>query len=168
MADSANEAVSSPKRYRFGIWVAIIVGIAALLSAFIFPLCSYARRQQTAVFNFHCGLQIFSALEKYAQVHAGRFPQSLQELIPQYVTEEALDRLAYMDLESSNRYEWIYFPGVLQTSPPETLVLASPRFDIEKHHTNRIVIRADGSNRFLSEKTFREQRPDRFAVPKTP
>ena len=33
MADSANEAVSSPKRYRFGIWVAIIVGIAALLSA---------------------------------------------------------------------------------------------------------------------------------------
>ena len=168
MADSENEAAPAEKKSS-PRWVWIAWSATALLLASIaIPVYSDGPSMSPLVRNRVGRTTIFLAVKMYAGDHDGRFPSSLRELVPQYLSEDDFENSAWLDTKSLRRYEWLYFPGATETSSSDTIILASPGIGGKRPSEYRVVIRADGSGSVLFEKRFRELRPDRPAAAKAP
>ena len=189
MADSENEPAAVEKRPRprwfwwvcgvlRGIWKAaftpvtreawwtryVVYGLfAVIVVAVCIPVYSDGPGRSPQARSRAMTEWIFPALKMYAGDHDGRFPLTLWELVPHYVSEEVLDQSAYPDERWQRRYEWLYFSGATETTPANTILLASPEIGGQRRSQYRVIIRADGSTAFVSEEAFRKARPDRNA-----
>ncbi len=101
----------------------------------------------------------FPALKMYASEHGGRYPFALGELEPDYLPPGASQTEAYRDPDSKRRYDWLYIPGLGETSPADWIVMASPSGQSANRadQAQRIILRNDGSVRFVDEAAYQRE-----------
>ena len=156
MADSENEPVPAEKKPvpRWIWWVCGILGAAFLVQI---AISIYGRPSSPAFLTRSRaeGRSIFPALKMYAADHAGRYPRTLSELVPNYISH----RIAYRDPVSRRSYDWMYIQGLNETSPANWIVLASPtdQPDEDPNKLIRIVVRNVGDAEIISTDEFDAQ-----------
>ena len=105
--------------------------------------------------NFMRAAWMRQALLQYAEErntifpeHNGSFPKRLTELNLNAIPLEAC---RFHDLDTSQEYNWLYYSGYNQQSPPHTILLASPRMATGN---KRIAVFCDGEVRLMDENAF--------------
>ena len=84
----------------------------------------------------------------YAQDHGGRYPEKLQDLVPEYLSELRL----YQDKTGKLLSDWTYFPGYTEASPAKTILIVSPE-PIGKY---RVVTFQGGSSQAILEPEYQQ------------
>ena len=93
---------------------------------------------------------VAKSCKSYSVAHGGQFPTTLAKL---ELEEESL----YLDPESRQRMDWLFFPSATAANaPPDQLLLASPIHD-DKH---RIVAFADFTAKIIKEEEFQSSYPE--------
>jgi hypothetical protein len=98
--------------------------------------------------------KIGAACRLYAMDNGGAYPNSLEQLDPDYLSTVAQQSLRYFDPISRTRSNWIYLPGYTAQSPAATIILAAPRAAPNGY---RLVLRADITSAFVSEQEYPAQ-----------
>lgn len=65
-------------------------------------------------------------LHQYARTHDGKFPAKLADLSPSEMPPLALQKLQFYNPKTFKVSAWTYFPGYVQSDPPDLILAASP------------------------------------------
>jgi hypothetical protein len=77
------------------------------------------------------------ACKLYAADHAGRYPESLQQLVPSYIPDAQL--IAFPSRDGSRQLEYDYFGGT-ETDPPDAVLIRIPP---EQPGGSAVIVHAD-------------------------
>jgi hypothetical protein len=97
---------------------------------------------------------IGAGVRLYSIDHGGRFPQELNELVPDYLDEHRSLFTRARDGEAPQ--PMLYFPGYTATDNPKVVILASPRPFESSSGGKRVVVHLDISGTFIKESEFQE------------
>jgi hypothetical protein len=105
------------------------------------------------------GKQLGAMLKIYATDHDGKYPAELLELVTEKIATES--QLHAKDAKLGLDEPWLYDATLIETSPANAILLASP-FAVRKGiKQQRVVVRNDGSVETIDESAYLEQRgPD--------
>lgn len=95
---------------------------------------------------------IQSNLRTYAIDNDGRYPESLAELVPDYLNDDGI--LNYTRLDGEGFDELVYFEGHGESDPAETIILAAPEV---VQRGKRLVSFNDGSTRLIPEAEYQQR-----------
>ena len=152
-----------PKRPSRGFWLALSVIITITATIVILQLSTTEIRDGPRPDD---GIRLMiTALQMYAGDNDGRLPQTLQAMIPEYLSQENFDGSRFAPPKKLERLDWLYFPREkLDVLPPDTILLASPATLLNTAGAQlRIVTNAAGQTDYVPEADFqrlsREQNP---------
>jgi hypothetical protein len=91
------------------------------------------------------------ALRGYAEEHDGKFPAHISDL-PAGSIRDVIRQ--FHDPVSQETQDWIYYPGLATSDPPDRVLLASPALVFKE---KRIVGFADGSTQIIDESQFQQR-----------
>ena len=103
------------RRVLFGIVVALVV------IGFMLPLFPSRAKKGWITDDLNNALQVVKAMRSYADENGGKFPDSLEALVPKYCASPRV--LTYTD--GKTRIRWQYFSGHMDSEDPPAIVLSS-------------------------------------------
>ncbi len=127
------------KSLSLGKWALIVIGIAVIAGIAALAISAIAiKRVETKSMNNAKTLGF--ACKMYATDHGGKYPPSLDDLIPTYLPNRSF--LA-SPLAPDQPDGYIYNPGLTDTSPSDTILLKDKYSESRKHA--QIAVRVDDS-----------------------
>lgn len=121
------------KRRAFTIMEFLVV--ACVVFAMITLLAPFVQMTKARANKIYCAnnlRQISLGLHRYALDHKNYFPATLSELYPNYVSDEKVFASDYL-----------YTPGLAESSPPRAVIVQDKDSDHKKSGNN--ILRVDGS-----------------------
>ena len=98
--------------------------------------------------------QLSMCLRLYSLEHDNKFPQNLDELIPEFLPTSKLLFSRGQNGEPPQRV--IYYRGFKDNDSPDLIVLASPEIWGSGEKVSRVVVHIDGSAEVIKEKEFQK------------
>jgi Tfp pilus assembly major pilin PilA len=129
------------------IFVAIF-GVA-IIAAIALPVFSSVTSRAQGTKELSDMRQVMMAAKMYAIDNDGKFPDSLEQLTPNYISDPNI----LFTVTSSGREQFTYIPGSTEVSPAETIVLVSPVV----RRNRRAVATADGAAMLLDEIEYQQR-----------
>ena len=130
----------------------IIAATVSVLGVVFVPPFFRAREEYRKAVCFSNLKQIGLAMEIYAKDFGGRFPPSLKQLVPDYVTR-GQEGIFHCDSDRTHGPSYVYVPGFTTKDRPMTMVVIE-RGDI--HEGGRHVLFIDTHVMRLQEARFQE------------
>ena len=130
-----------------------------LIVVLVVLISGCAAERSPANRNLQIAKGLFYALKMYAGDHEGKYPQFLQQLVPNYLNEEQWANVMYRDPVSDRRYDWLYFAAPNDSVQISWILLASPSSQLYKdeNRRQRIVVQADGVAEVVPEEKFQSR-----------
>ncbi len=102
---------------------------------------------------------VWVALQEYAGDHDGKFPQSVSELAPDFLSPEARQ---FRDPATGKLSDWLYYPGHTQKDPPSTILAAFPVVVVPRERASmwvdyRIVTSIGSPTEYITETEFQRR-----------
>jgi len=117
-----------------------------LIAAMALPAAVGARDRANAMRSMSNAKQIHIACFCYATDNDGKFPDNLDQLVPQYLPDRRVFVCPLSEDKTSIGYE--YFSGLTSTSAPDKILLQS-KATTKRHE--RVIVRVDGSAQLKRE-----------------
>lgn len=149
------------KRTRTVALAVLAVALAGVGCLFLPPIGFFSHRDPE-IKNFTNVRQLAVCCQAFGVAHSGRYPTSLEELVPEILKEEQMEKVGYYwDSVSGRRYDYLYFPGLGMDSDPRLPLIAAPG----PVHGMRIVVQADLSQDRVPEAKFMAMKRQYCAQP---
>ena len=124
----------------FRVWKIVIVAVLAMFAVgFIMPVVTRPAKRGLLTENLMYAHYVVGGLVRYAWGHDDQFPQSLEELVPKYCTNNAV--LLNTVADGKTKVPWLYFPGHKFEKESQVVVLTSQ----PDSQGNRVVGYSDGT-----------------------
>jgi hypothetical protein len=160
--------VKTKSRKRLWLWAAISVALLFVFSICV-PVFTGVSERSPQTRHLCNAKQVALCCKTYAQDNEGRFPKSLLDLLPDYLSD---DKVLYYWTDgaipkNSERYDtdefntafravrklWHYRAGVTEKTPADWFLLWS----VESWNGRRIFVRCDASGGIMREEEFRAE-----------
>ena len=115
----------------------LLIPLAAMATPAIFKALERAKMAE----NMSNARLLYVELSTYAYDHGGDFPPDLATL---ETSGTNLDDFRFVDKDKKLR-DWIYHPGLTDTSDPTFILLAAPANSMDGAHPQMIIVHVDGS-----------------------
>jgi Tfp pilus assembly major pilin PilA len=131
-------------------YIFVVILPIAILAAISLPVYNKVTERAKITKELTNMRQVMLASKMYAIDHAGKFPGSLDQLLPDYLDDP---RVLHTPLKPGGGDPFIYFPGHTEKSSPDAIVLASPVVQSGR----RSVATADGAALVLKELEYQQR-----------
>ncbi|MFK5923992.1 MAG: DUF4190 domain-containing protein [Verrucomicrobiota bacterium] len=125
-----------------GVFVSAII-MAIAMPAFVGVQEAARQNKQTNDVRI-----LLVACQTFAAEHDGKYPDTLKELSPDFISDESL--LGYINSDSGQIEPYMYFSGKTVNSEPRSLLIASP----EVKNNRRVVGFCDTSVSAINDEEF--------------
>lgn len=123
----------------FAMFFLVFVGSAGMsLSQVAPPIPAIQVQPAVPQYPVNAALQVFRACKAFAADHGGRYPETLEELVPFYLADQ---QLLASPLKPGEAIGYFYYGGVETDSPTEPLLISKGMDELGR----QIVIRKNGS-----------------------
>jgi len=110
--------------------------------------------------NLSSAKQLETACRLYAADNHGRFPDDLEELVPDIIPDGGLSKLRYMipgqKDEPTGFTDWLYFGAGFTAENPPPLLLASPHLITRQNDHLRLYIEGHGQGSVNREAVYQQ------------
>ena len=129
----------------FLIVACVVLAMIALLAPFV----NITKARATKIYCANNLRQISLGLHKYSLDHSNVFPGSLGDLYPNYLSDQsAFDCPASKSLGTKDAPDYVYKPGLTESSPPGTVIAQDKDENHKKAGMN--LVRVNGSVEWLA------------------
>ena len=123
----------------------LVIAMIPILAALAIPAMNGARDRARAMTSMSNARQIQIACMQYAMDNDGKFPQNLEQLVPNYLPDKRAFVCPLSEDKTSTGYE--YFGGKDNDDPNK--VLLQSKATTKRHE--RVIVRVDGSAQLKRE-----------------
>ena len=122
----------------------IVACVVFAMIAILAPFVQMTKAKATKIYCANNLRQISLGLHRYARDHNRIFPGSLGELYPNYLSDQsAFDCPASKNLGTKDAPDYIYTPGLTESSPPGVVIVQDKDENHKKAGKN--ILKVNGS-----------------------
>ncbi len=100
----------------------VSIAMVPITAALVLPAVAGAQRKATEVQSMNQARQIVLACSSYANAHGGAFPDTLQELVPEYLPDQS--SLTCPMLQQPGTIGYLYYGGTQSDAPDKVLLVS--------------------------------------------